>query len=214
MCVFGSLSVRRPGTAALAYLLFVLAACGREQPKEPSQPAPVEATVLAVEVKDTPVAFEFLGQTQSSREVEIRARVDGFLDKRLYTEGDLVHARQAMFQIDRKPFEAQFRTARGQLAQQQAALEVAEAYLARVKPLAEQNAASRKDLDDAIGSVQKLRALVMSAQGEVQTAELNLSYTTLSAPFTGLSSFAKLQEGTYLSTSNNLLTYVAQIDPI
>src|SRR5205814_6899364 len=87
----------------------------------------------------------------------IRARVDGFLDKRLYTEGDLVHAGQAMFQIDRKPFEAQFRTARGQLAQQQAALEVAEAYLARVKPLAEQNAASRKDLDDAIGSVQKLR---------------------------------------------------------
>ncbi|TFW37011.1 biotin/lipoyl-binding protein, partial [Pseudomonas fluorescens] len=73
---------------------------------------------MTVTARDTPVTFEFVAQTQSSREVEIRARVAGFLDKRLYTEGDLVKAGQTLFQMDRKPFEAALVSAQGQLAQQ------------------------------------------------------------------------------------------------
>src|SRR4029450_10333939 len=121
-------------------------------------------------------------------EVEIRARVDGFLEKRMYTEGDLVRTGQPMFLIDRKPFEAKLQSAKGELARQQAALDVANANLTRIKPLAAQNAVSKKDLDDALGTQQRATAAVISAQGELQTAQLNLGYTTISSPLTGLSS--------------------------
>ena len=204
----------RRNVAGLLLLVLTLAGCGKEEAKAPPQRPPLDVTAVTVTARDTPVTFEFVGQTQSSREVEIRARVDGFLEKRLYVEGDLVRAGQPLFQIDRKPFAAALQTAKGQLAEQQASLDVAVANLARVKPLAEQNAVSKKDLDDAVGNEQKARAAVLQAQGQVQTAELNLGYTLISSPLTGLSSFAKLQEGTYLSASNNLLTYVAQLDPI
>ncbi|MBB5465212.1 membrane fusion protein (multidrug efflux system) [Paraburkholderia sp. CI2] len=194
-------------------LLTLLASC-KKAPPPPVVAAP-EVTVMTVTQQDTPVDFEFTAQTQSSREVEIRARVDGFLDKRMYTEGALVKAGQTMFQMDRKPFEAALRTAKGQLAQQEARLEVAKANLARVVPLAAQNALSKKDLDDAVGNEKQSAAAVIAAQGEVDTALLNLSYTTIKSPLNGLASFARLQDGSYVTaTTNGLLTYVYQLDPM
>ncbi|WNC94135.1 efflux RND transporter periplasmic adaptor subunit [Paraburkholderia sp. FT54] len=191
----------------------LLAAC-KKQPAAPAAAAP-EVTVTTVVQRDTPVDFEFTAQTQSSREVEIRARVDGFLDKRLYVEGQLVRAGQTMFQMDRKPFEAALQTAKGQLAQQEARLQVAKANLARVEPLAAQNALSKKDLDDAIGNEKQSLAAVIAAKGEVDTAQLNLGYTTIKSPLAGLSSFARQQDGSYVTaTSNGLLTYVYQLDPM
>ncbi len=187
--------------------------CGKEAGAPAGRP-PVDVTTIVVTQQDTPISIEFVGQTQSSREVEIRARVDGFLDKRLYKEGELVHDGQPMFQMDRKPFEAALQSAKGQLAQQRAALDVAVADLARVRPLAAQNALSQKDLDQAVGNEARARAGVLAAEGEVQTAELNLGYTTITSPLKGLSSSAKLQEGAYVSAANSLLTYVAQMDPI
>ena len=169
---------------------------------------------MTVEPRDTPVPFEFIGQTQSSREVEIRARVDGFLEKRVYTEGELVRTGQPMFLMDRKPFEAALQQAKGELAQRRAQLDTAKANLARIRPLAEQNAVSKKDLDDAVGAYQSAEAQVLSAGGNVRAAELNLGYTTISSPLTGLSSFAKVQDGAYVNASNNLLTTVSQLDPI
>ncbi len=174
-----------------------------------------EVTVMQVTQRDTPVDFEFTAQTQSSREVEIRARVDGFLDKRVYTEGQMVHAGQTLFLMDPKPFEAALQTAKGQLAQQQARLTVTKANLARVIPLAKQNALSQKDLDDATGNEKQAEAAVIAAQGEVQTAQLNLSYTTIKSPLTGLSSFARQQDGSFVTASaSGLLTYVYQLDPM
>jgi membrane fusion protein (multidrug efflux system) len=121
--------------------LVLLAACHKQATEIPRQAA--EVTVMTVEPHDTPVDFEFTAQTQSSREVQIRARVDGFLDKRVYTEGQLVHTGQTLFLMDPKPFEATLQSAQGQLAQQQARLTVAKANLARVIPLAAQNALSQ-----------------------------------------------------------------------
>lgn len=186
--------------------------CGKEA-AAPARP-PVEVTTIIIAPRDTPVSYEFVGQTQSSREVEIRARVDGFLDKRLYKEGDLVREKQPMFQMDRKPFEAALQSAKGQLAQQRAALEVAVADLKRVRPLAAQNALSQKDLDQAVGNEETAKAAVLAAEGQVTTAELNLSYTSISSPLKGLSSSAKVQEGAYVSSANSLLTTVSQMDPI
>jgi membrane fusion protein (multidrug efflux system) len=185
--------------------------------KQASSPPPArpQVTVVTVAPKDTPVAFEFVAQTQSSREVEIRARVDGFLDKRLYTEGDMVRPGQPMFQMDRKPFEAALLSAQGQLDQQKARLEVAQANLARVRPLAAKNAVSKKELDDAIGNERQANAAVLAAQGEVNTARLNLGYTAIASPLKGLSSFAKRQEGSYVTAGESgLLTSVSQVDPI
>jgi membrane fusion protein (multidrug efflux system) len=185
--------------------------------KQPAPPpvAATEVTAVTVAAKDTPVSLEYVAQTQSSREVEIRARVEGFLDKRLYTEGQAVRAGQILFQMDRKPFEAALQSAKGQLEQQKARLGVAQQNLARVRPLAQQNAVSKKDLDDAIGNEQQARAAVLAAEGEVRTAQLNLSYTTISSPLNGLSSFAKKQEGSYVTPGEGgLLTSVSQVDPM
>src|ERR1044071_702390 len=93
--------------AAVAFL--GLAACKKETP--PATKPPVDVTVMTVNARDTPVEFEYTAQTQSSREVEIRARVEGFLERRLYREGDLVKAGQVLFQMDRKPFEAALQSA-------------------------------------------------------------------------------------------------------
>lgn len=197
----------------VAMFLTLLVACSK-QPAETPKP-PVEVTAITIVAKDTPVELEFVADTRSSRQVEIRARVEGFLEKRLYTEGEVVKAGQKMFQMDRKPFEAALQSAKGQLGEREAALSVAHATLARVRPLAEKNALSKKDLDDAVGFVQQSQAAVFAAQGEVTTAELNLSYTTLYSPLDGLSSFSKKHEGSYLSAGEGgLLTYVAQLDPI
>lgn len=205
----------RAPCAALAVLFVLVGSAGcKKQAAAPTLGAP-EVTVLTVTQRDTPVDYEFTAQTQSSREVQIRARVDGFLDKRVYVEGQLVKAGQTMFFMDPKPFEAALQTAKGQLAQQQARLTVAQANLARVKPLAAQNALSKKDLDDATGNEKQAAAAVFEAEGQVQTAQLNLSYTTIKSPLNGLSSFARQQDGSYVTANaNGLLTEVYQLDPM
>jgi membrane fusion protein (multidrug efflux system) len=195
-------------------LLLVVCACERHEEKRANAPREVDVAVMTVTARDTPVTTEFVGQTQSSRQVEIRARVDGFLDKRLYTEGGMVKAGEVMFRMDPKPFQAQLNAAQGALAAQRARLQVATDNLARVKPLTAQNALSEKDLDDAIGQEQAAAAAVETAKAQVEQAKLNLGYTVISSPLTGLSSYARVQEGAYVNALNSLLTYVAQTDPI
>jgi membrane fusion protein (multidrug efflux system) len=208
---FGVFSSPRYFPLALLTLMVLLGGCGK--PETPPPPPP-EVTVMQVQPKDTPVTFAFVGMTQSSQQVEVRARVDGFLEERLYTEGSIVKKGQVMFKMDRKPFEAQLAAEKGALAQQRARLWTARANLKRIKPLAEANALSKKDRDDAQGLVNSSAAAVETAQANVLTAKLNLSYTTIYAPVTGISSFARIQNGAYLNPSNSLLTYVAQLDPI
>jgi membrane fusion protein (multidrug efflux system) len=186
----------------------------KEQGSGPTPPSP-EVTVIKTVPRDTPVTIEFVGKTVSSRRVEIRSRVEGFLEKRLYTEGSMVKEGDVLFQMDQKPFQADLRAAKAELAQQQARLDNAEANLKRVKPLAEKNAVSQKDLDDAIGTYRSSAAAVEAAKAKVVQAELSLSYTTITSPVTGLSSFAVKQEGAYIGFgSDSLLTYVAQLNPM
>ena len=186
----------------------------QEQATGQAPPAP-EVTVIKTVPRDTPVTIEFVGKTVSSRRVEIRSRIEGFLEKRLYTEGTMVQEGDVLFQMDQKPFQANLRAANAELAQQQARFENAEANLNRVKPLAEKNAVSQKDLDDAIGTYRSSAASVEAAKAKVVQAELSLGYTTITSPVTGLSSFAVQQEGAYIGFgSDSLLTYVAQLDPM
>jgi membrane fusion protein, multidrug efflux system len=192
--------------------LALVAGCGRHK-QEAEEHGPVQVTAMKIAPADTPVSFEYVGQTQSSHQVQIRARVNGFLDKRVYVEGSMVKAGDVMFQQDPRPFQAQLDAALGALAEQQARLKTANDNLAQVKPLAEQNALSQKDLDDATGQQQAAAAAVATARANVETARLNLSYTTITTPIAGLSSFARVQDGAYVSPENSLLTYVEQVDP-
>ncbi|WP_078198054.1 efflux RND transporter periplasmic adaptor subunit [Cupriavidus necator] len=190
-----------------------LAACGKDKPAALAPPA-AEVSVITVALRDVPIVYDFVGQTQSSQQVEIRARVNGFLDQRVYTEGAVVKAGQTMFIMDPKPFAAALDAANAELAQQVARLKTANADLARVRPLAERNALSQRDLDDATGKQQAAAAAVEAARANVTNARLNLGYTTIKSPVTGVSSFAKKQAGSYIDPSNGLLTYVAKLDPM
>lgn len=200
------------GCAALG--LAVAAGCTQEPPP-PQRPVP-EVAVVTVQARDIPFAMEFVAQTESSRQVDIVARVSGFLDKIAYREGEVVKAGQLLFQLDPKPFKAQLEAAHGELQAQQARFATAKATLARVKPLAQQNALSQSDLDRAQGDYDAAKAAVFSAQAKVTEAELNLGYTTIRSPVTGVSSRSLQREGAYLSAQgqSSKLTYVAAIDPI
>jgi membrane fusion protein, multidrug efflux system len=191
---------------------FLTPAC--QSQKTAPAPTPPVVTVVEVLPRDVPVTFEYVAQTQSSHLVNIQARVSGFLDKRLYTEGAVVKEGQVLFQMDAKPFQVQLDQAKAALARQEAALETARLNLARTRPLAQQNALSQKDLDDATGQFESASAATEQAKAQVETAKLNLSYTTITTPVTGISSSARQTDGTYINPQNSLLTTVAVLSPI
>jgi len=193
--------------------LVLVVGCSKNDAPAAGQQAP-EVSALTVKSQLVPVSFQFVGQTESSQQVEIRARVNGFLEKRVYTEGSFVKPGQVLFVMDRKPFEADLQAAKGELSQQQARLTTARANLNRVKPLVADNALAAKDLDDATGQEQAAAAAVEAAKAKVDEATLNLGYTTINSPLAGLSSFAKVQDGAYVNAANSLLTYVARLDPM
>jgi membrane fusion protein, multidrug efflux system len=204
----------------MRYLIFILAlipvcGCGGKGGKPGEGAAkPQEVTTVTVTPKDVPISFEFVAQTQSSRQVNIQARVAGFLEKRVYTEGSVVKEGQTLFLMDAKPFQVQVDAQEAALARQQAGLEVAQADLERTKPLAAQEALSQKDLDDANGNYLATAAAVEEAKARLETAKLNLSYCTIVSPVTGITSAALQQDGTYVSPLNSLLTTVAVLSPI
>jgi len=190
----------------------LLAGCHKENNVQ--QHSLPEVSVVKIEARNTSVSIEFVAQTQSSHQVEIRARVNGFLNKRVYTEGAIVKEGQVLFEMDPKPFQVQLNQARAALAKNEASLATAQSNLARVKPLAELNALSRKDLDDATGRAQSAAAEVEQAKAQVESTKLNLSYCTITSPITGITGAALQQDGAYISAQNNQLTTVMILSPI
>jgi membrane fusion protein (multidrug efflux system) len=190
------------------------AGCSKEAPP-PQRPVP-EVSVVTVEPRNIPYTPNFVAQTESSRQVNIVARVSGYLDRIAYQEGEVVKEGQLLFQLDPKPFQAQLEAARGELQAQQARFTTAEANLKRVKPLTAQNALSQSDLDRAQGEFDSAKAAVYSAQAKVTEAELNLGYATIRSPVTGLASRATQRQGAFVNAQSESanLTYVAAIDPI
>lgn len=206
--------IRWGGAALVVFAAAVLISGCSKHEAAATGPHAAEVSALTVKGQTVPVTFQFVGQTESSQQVEIRARVNGFLEKRVYTEGSFVKPGQVLFIMDKKPFEADLQAANGELAQQQARLTTARANLNRVKPLVADNALAAKDLDDATGQEQAAAAAVEAAKAKVSESTLNLGYTTINSPLAGLSSFAKVQDGAYISSANSLLTYVARLDPM
>ncbi|MCB2020889.1 MAG: efflux RND transporter periplasmic adaptor subunit [Burkholderiaceae bacterium] len=195
-----------------AVAVAALSACGKPPEKPP--PAPLDVTTLTVEPRDVPVSGVYVAQTQSSQAVNIQARVSGFLDQRVYTEGAFVKKGQVLFRMDPKPFQVQVDAAAAALQRNQAALQVATANLNRTKPLAQKNALSQKDLDDAQGQYEQSAAAVAQSQAQLESAKLDLSYTVISSPVDGVSSYAAVADGTYVSPQNSQLTTVSVLSPM
>lgn len=191
----------------------LVAGCTKEAP--PPRAAP-QVSVITVKAQTIPVVRTFVAQTESSQQVNIVARVSGFLERIAYREGELVKQGQLMFQLDPKPFQAQLNAAKGELEAQQARLFTAKANYGRVKPLAEQDALPQSDLDRAKGELDAATAAVFSAKAKVEEAQLNLGYATIASPVAGLASRSLQRQGAYVSATADSanLTYVAAIDPI
>jgi membrane fusion protein (multidrug efflux system) len=201
------------GFVAALVVAAALGGCGKEEAKPQARP-PAQVSVITVAPQDMPVTFEFVAQTQSSHQVEIRARVDGFLDRRLYSEGAVVTEGQPLFLMDAKPFQAQVDAAAAVLTRQKAALDTARLNLERVRPLAALNAVSQKDLDDAVGTYEVSAAGVEQAKAQLVVAQLNLSYTSIVSPVAGITGAALQQDGAYINQQNSQLTTVMVLSPM
>jgi membrane fusion protein (multidrug efflux system) len=217
----GLRAASRPYRLALscAALALLLAGCGRGRTDAAAPPNPtaaaLPAAVLEVVPQRVPIAVEAVGQIEGSKEVEVRARVSGILLKRLYNEGDLVRAGAPMFKIDPAPFEIALAQVRAQMAQEQARNEQSKRESGRLKQLAAEKAISQKEYDDATSNLKLSGATLQAAEANVQQAELNLSYTNVTAPVSGVSGRAARSEGSLITAgADSLLTTISQVDPI
>lgn len=193
-----------------------LTACGGETTQTAQTMPAVPVVVAEATLTDVPLTTEMVGETAGFREIDVRSRVSGILLKRTYVEGQPVTAGQELFVIDPEPYKVALDQAKGSLAQEQARLNKARADRDRIIPLFKRQVVSRKDYDDTIANYEGAIASLQAVQAKVKEAELNLSYTQVTAPINGMASKSSQSEGSLISTSgdNGLLTTITQFDPL
>ncbi|MEW6683805.1 MAG: efflux RND transporter periplasmic adaptor subunit [Nitrospirota bacterium] len=196
-----------------AGLLMVLSGCNQAA-GSPAAPPPPEVAVVTVQPRDLPAVYEYVGQVAGVREVEVRARVSGILERWNYKEGAAVNAGDSLFTIDPEPFQAELARAEADLARAEANLSQATRTAGRFKPLWEARAVSQNEYDDALSAEEVAAANVKAAEAAVTQARLNLSYTRVEAPISGITSRAVVSEGSLVQAQQTLLTSISQLDPV
>ena len=196
------------GTAAV-----VAVACHKQE--APPPPRPPEVKVAPVMQRDVPVYIEVIGQTRGSTEIEVRARVEGYLETVDYREGNPVKKGQLLYTIDPRPFRASLAEARGRQAEVEAQLARAKQDVDRYEPLVAKNAISRQDYETAVQVERATEASLEAARAAVQMAALDLSFTRIEAPAAGIAGRTEVYPGTLVGRGQStLLTRISQIDNI
>jgi membrane fusion protein (multidrug efflux system) len=198
--------------AAVAVATAVIAAC-----KEPPvvEAPPPEVYVTPVVQKDVPVYLELVGQTEGFQDIDVRARVEGFLDSVNFREGSFVRKGDLLYQIDPKPLQATLAQAKADLATAQARLAKANNDVDRYTPLVAKQAVSQKELDDARAAQDAARSQVEAARAAADKATLDLGYTRITSPIDGLVGTTLVKPGALVGRGEStLLTTVSEIDPV
>jgi membrane fusion protein (multidrug efflux system) len=204
-------------TSFILFLTITLAAAGLAGcGKKPAEKiAPPSINVVQVLQQDVPVYHEYVGTTQGLVNAIVRAQVAGYLIRRTYKEGSYVKKGQVLFEIDPRPFKAALEQAKGQLAQNEGNYYTAKTNLEKALPLAKLNAISRQDRDNAIGQARAAKAAVEASRAAVRRAQINLSFTKITSPISGIAGMATAQVGDLVGpATNSVLTTVSTLNPI
>jgi membrane fusion protein (multidrug efflux system) len=205
--------VRNVGGCAAALLVLALPGCkSKSEAPPPPPPTPVKAAVVLQ--KDVPIYLEAIGQTRGSTEIEVRARVNGYIQTVDFTEGSMVRKGQLLYTIDPRPLQATLDQSKGSLAGTEADLARAKQDVARYEPLARENAIPREQYETAVSVQRAAEATVQAAKAAVQRAEIDLGYTKVIAPEDGLVGKTEVYPGTLVGPGSNLLTHISQIASI
>lgn len=207
--------LRARSATLVALSILLLSACGPEEDPSAQQqePPPPPVTVQTVSPQSVDVEQDYAGRVHGVREVEVRARVGGILEERLYREGQRVEQGDLLFRIDSEPFEAHLQEARAQRQSARADLEEAERDWRRISRLYERGAVSESERDRARSAVSLARAAVALAEAQVTRARLDRDYATVEAPVSGVTSVEEVPEGSLLERGTRL-TRIVQHDPV
>jgi membrane fusion protein (multidrug efflux system) len=199
---------------AAGVLPLLVAACG-QAPQAAAPAAAPQVTVLAMHHADVPISTELPGRTAPYQVAQIRARADGIVQQRSFVEGSDVSAGQQLYRIDPAPYRATLASAEALLQKQQATLAVSNIQLERYQQLVGSNAVSKQVYDNAVAAQGQAAADVAAAKAALDTARINLGYTTVTAPIAGRIATSLVTQGAYVqANSATLLTTVEQLDPI
>ena len=200
------------GSAAGAALALLLASCSSEAPPAPPPP---EVNIVTIRTQAVPNVIELPGRVQAYRTSEVRARVDGIVERRLFNEGSFVRAGAALFRIDPRQLTATVSAAQAQLARAQATAANARQVVGRYQPLLADQAIGKQEYDAAVAAQRTAEADVQQAQANLESARLNLGYASVTAPISGRARRAEVTEGALVSAgAGTLLTTIEQIDRV
>ncbi|MGB3609401.1 MAG: efflux RND transporter periplasmic adaptor subunit [Cellvibrio sp.] len=201
---------------ALGVLSLFLSACGsKESGGAAAGQGPVEVGVVTITTADAPLTAELPGRTTAYRRAEVRPQVTGIIQKRLFEEGAEIKAGTQLYQIDEATYRAAHATAKAELARAEANLLAAEAREKRYKELVSAKAISQQDYDDALANLGQARASVAAGKAAVETATINLKYTKVMAPISGVIGKSSVTEGALVTAGQaDVLAIIQQLDPI
>lgn len=212
------LSARRSRTLLGIITLMLMSACSKTDSADTNKaaPPPLAVTVVKVAPRPVPILVDAVGRTEGSKEVEVRSRVNGIIQKQLYTEGETVRVNATLYRIERAPFESALAQAKAALNQDRAKLEQAQRDNTRLLPLVSKRAISQREADDSSTTLKQAESAILSSEARVRDAELTLSYTDVSAPISGVTGRSQRSEGSLVNagTDSSLLTTLTQTDPV
>jgi membrane fusion protein (multidrug efflux system) len=194
----------------------ILGGCDRQGSDQAAKAPALRVLVSTSEQRDVPLSIDMVGSTLGTKDVPIRARVEGFLESMDFIEGTFVTEGDLLYTIDAQPFQAKLVEAQSLLAAAQTGLAKSVSDLGRIKPLAEMKAVSEQDLDGAVAQEAAARASVRASEAGVELAEIDLSYTRIMSPISGLIGLTKARPGEFVGRDPNpvVLNQVSDIDPI